>query len=237
MKNFEVIPAIDLMDGRCVRLTKGDYSTEKVYSSDPVDMARRFEDAGARRLHLVDLDGAKAASPKNLPVLERIVGATGLEVEFGGGIKSREALEEVFGAGAAYAICGSIAVTEPAKFKEWLAAFPGRIILGLDLKNGLAAVSGWTGTVPMSAVQVLEEYDGLVGQAIITEISRDGMLQGVDADFYAGLQWQFPSTGIIVSGGISGYDDLVELKDRDLKAAIVGKAIYEGRINLEGLFR
>lgn len=237
MKNFDIIPAIDIIGGRCVRLTQGDYAKEKVYSDKPVEMARSFERAGATRLHLVDLEGAKASCPKNLEVLRDITSETGLKVEFGGGVKSEDSLKAVLDAGAEYVICGSVAFTEPEIFKEWFGRYGGSIILGLDLKNGLVATNGWKETVPMSAVQALESFEGLVRQAIVTEVSRDGMLQGVNLEFYAGLQQQFPDVEIIVSGGVSSYEDLTELKKFGLRSAIVGKAIYEGRVKLEELFR
>ncbi len=236
MKNFNIIPAIDIIGGRCVRLTQGDYAKEKVYSDNPVEVAKSFERAGAVRLHLVDLEGAKDFCPKNLDVLKSITRETGLEVEFGGGVKSEESLKAVLEAGAEYVICGSVAFTDPGIFKEWLGVYGDRIILGLDLRNGLVATHGWRETVPMSAVQALESFDGLVRQAIVTEVSRDGMLQGVNLEFYAGLQQRFPEVEIIVSGGVSSYEDLTELKKFGLRSAIVGKAIYEGRVKLENLF-
>lgn len=237
MKNFNVIPAIDIIGGRCVRLTQGDYGKETVYSDNPVETAKRFEGAGATRLHLVDLEGAKASCPKNLGVLRNITRETGLKVEFGGGVKSSESLNAVLDAGAEYVICGSVAFTDPGIFKEWLRTYRERIILGLDLKGGLVATHGWKETVPMSAVQALKFFEGLVCQAIVTEVSRDGMLQGVNLEFYSGLQQQFPDVDIIVSGGVSSYEDLVELKKSGLRSAIVGKAIYEDRVRLEDLFR
>ena len=237
MKNFNVIPAIDIIGGRCVRLTQGDYGKETVYSANPVETAKRFEDAGATRLHLVDLEGAKASCPQNLEVLRNITRGTGLKVEFGGGVKSAESLDAVLEAGAEYVICGSVAFTDPGIFKEWLRAYRERIILGLDLKGGLVATHGWKETVPMSAVQALESFEGLVRQAIVTEVSRDGMLQGVNLEFYSGLQQQFHDVDILVSGGVSSYEDLVELRKSGLRSAIVGKAIYEDRVRLEDLFR
>lgn len=236
MPAFNIIPAIDLIGGQCVRLTQGDYDKSKTYSSDPLSMARRFEDAGARRLHLVDLDGAKASAPANLDVLEKIAGGTSLTVEFGGGIKSEASLKSVIDAGASYAICGSIAITSPEMFRGWLESFGEKIILGLDLKNGFVATHGWLKTSQASAESVLESFGGLVRQAIVTEISRDGMLQGVDTGFYSGLQTAFPDVDIVVSGGVSSLADIKEIKKNGLRAAIVGKAIYEGRVDLNELF-
>lgn len=236
MKGFNIIPAIDLIGGECVRLTQGDYDRSKVYSTDPLEMALSFEKAGAKRLHLVDLDGAKASKPANLEVLRRIVQGTGLTVEFGGGIKSEESLKMVLDAGASYAICGSVAVTETEMFRSWLERFGSRIILGLDLKNGCVATHGWKETSDVSGSELLKSYEGLVRQAIVTEISRDGMLQGVDVEFYASLQRQFPDVEIIVSGGVSSLQDLEGLRGSGLKAAVVGKAIYEGKVKVEDLF-
>lgn len=232
MSKFNIIPAIDLIDGQCVRLTQGDYSRSKVYSSDPVEVALGFGEAGATRLHLVDLDGAKASEPKNLAVLEKIVSATSMEVEFGGGIKSEASLKSVLDAGAAYAICGSIAITSPDLFRTWLDEYGERIILGLDLKNGRVATHGWLETSEATVSDVLDAFGGLVRRAIVTEISHDGMLSGVDADFYSELQAAFPDVEIVVSGGVAGEDDIRLLSERGLRSAIVGKAIYEGRIDL-----
>ena len=237
MPAFNIIPAIDLIGGQCVRLTQGDYQRSKVYSSDPLQMARSFEDAGASRLHLVDLDGAKASEPKNLDVLERIASGTSLDIEFGGGIKSEKSLKSVLDAGAGHAICGSIAITEPELFRSWLATYGLKIILGLDVKGGFVATHGWLETSQATASQVLEAFGGLVTEAIVTEISHDGMLQGVDTSFYSELQRKFPDVRIVVSGGVSSAEDIKALKAAGLESAIVGKAIYEGKIELSELFR
>ena len=236
MMNINVIPAVDLIGGKCVRLTQGDYAQQKVYSEDPLDMARRFEDAGASRLHLVDLDGAKASEPRNLKVLESIASGTRLTVEFGGGIKSSASLRAVLDAGASYAICGSIAVTDPDLCRSWLEEYGSKVILGIDLKNGKVATRGWLDTSVVTADQVLDLYGPLVSEAIVTEISHDGMLQGVDVDFYRQLQNRYPEVGIVVSGGVSSIEDLRALSAAGLKAAIVGKAIYENKVSLADLF-
>ncbi|MGN0202506.1 MAG: 1-(5-phosphoribosyl)-5-[(5-phosphoribosylamino)methylideneamino]imidazole-4-carboxamide isomerase [Candidatus Cryptobacteroides sp.] len=235
MATFNIIPAIDLIDGQCVRLTQGDYSRSKVYSPDPLKVACAFEQAGALRLHLVDLDGAKASEPKNLAVLERIASHTSLQVEFGGGIKSEASLKAVLDAGASYAVCGSIAVTSPGLFRSWLEEYGDRIILGLDLRNGMVATHGWLETSEATATEVLTAFGGLVKRAIVTEISHDGMLAGVDAAFYSGLQGAFPDVEIVVSGGVSCEEDIRLLSAKGLRSAIVGKALYEGRINLSKL--
>ncbi len=234
---IEIIPAIDMVGGRCVRLTQGDYAQQTTYYDDPLDAAKAFEQIGIRRLHMVDLDGAKADVPQNLHVLERVVAATGLEVQYGGGIKSTDALRAVFNAGAARAICGSIAVKQPEAFAAWLAEFGGaRLILGADARHGKVATHGWLQESEVSVPQLIESFlpHGLT-QCICTDISRDGMLCGPDAEFYATLQSSFPTVEVTVSGGISALADLRQLNDRGLRSVIVGKAIYEGRITLNEL--
>ena len=236
MKTLEVIPAIDIIGGKCVRLSQGDYSRLKVYNENPLEVARAFRDSGATRLHLVDLDGAKASRPQNLDVLGRIVSGTGLAVEFGGGIKSEESLRGVLDAGAAYAICGSVAVTDPGSFSSWLDRYPGRIILSLDLRDGLVATRGWLDTSSLTARAVLERYAGRIGKVIVTRIECDGMLGGIDTGFYKSLQDAFPDIDITVSGGISSEEDLERCETAGLRSAIVGKAFYEGRIDPAHVF-
>ena len=237
--NITIIPATDLIDGQCVRLTQGDYASQKVYYRDPLDAALRFEQAGIRRLHMVDLDGAKAAEPRNLRVLKRVATRTSLEVQYGGGIKSREALHSVFDAGARRAICGSIAVRRPELFADWLTEFgSGRLILGADVRDGKVAVQGWLEETATTAASLIERFlpQGLT-QVICTDISRDGMLCGPSVELYAELQRQFPAVEITVSGGISSLDDIRRLDEKQLRSVIVGKALYEGRITLEELER
>ena len=236
---IEIIPATDIIDGRCVRLTQGDYARKKTYCDDPLEAALRFEEAGIRRLHMVDLDGAKAAEPRNLRTLERIATRTSLEVQYGGGIKSREALETVFNAGASRAICGSIAVRQPELPAAWIAEFgAGRIILGADIRDGKVAIQGWTETAGITAEELIGRFrrDGLT-QAICTDIARDGMLCGVAVEFYARLQRQFPEVEITVSGGIGTMADIEALRSEGLRSVIVGKALYEGRITLKEIER
>lgn len=235
--NITIIPATDLIGGECVRLTQGDYASRKTYYRDPLEAALRFEEAGIRRLHMVDLDGAKAAEPRNLRVLERVATRTSLEVQYGGGIKSREALRSVFDAGARRAICGSVAVRRPEAFAEWIAEFgPGRLILGADLRDGKVAIQGWLEEASVTGAELIARFaaQGLT-QAICTDISRDGMLCGPSAALYVELQEQFPSVEITVSGGIASMDDLRELDRRGLRSVIVGKALYEGRITLNDI--
>ncbi len=234
---MDIIPAIDMVNGQCVRLTQGDYARQKTYYNDPLDAARAFEQLGIRRLHMVDLDGAKANAPVNLHVLERVVSHTGLSVQYGGGIKSREALQDVFNAGAARAICGSIAVKQPELFAAWLAEFGGqRLILGADARHGRIAIQGWLDESPITVPQLIESFlpHGLT-QTICTDISRDGMLCGPDGSFYTALQAAFPTVEVTVSGGISCAEDIRKLAAAGLRSVIVGKAIYEGRITMEEL--
>ncbi|WP_071134432.1 1-(5-phosphoribosyl)-5-[(5-phosphoribosylamino)methylideneamino]imidazole-4-carboxamide isomerase [Millionella massiliensis] len=235
--NIEIIPAIDIIGGQCVRLTQGDYAQRTVYSSDPVEIARSYEAIGIRRLHVVDLDGAKAAAPRNLDTLRKIATSTRLDIQYGGGIKSDDALKTVLEAGANRAICGSIAITAPEEFERWLAAYgPDHIILGADTKAGRVAINGWQESSQTDVQTIIGRFavHGL-RQTICTDISRDGMLGGPNFDLYATLQRDFPAIDITVSGGISSMDDLRQLDRMGLRSVIVGKAIYEGRITLKDL--
>lgn len=230
-----IIPAIDIIDGQCVRLTQGDYAQKTIYYKDPLEIARRFEDIGLSRLHLVDLDGAKAAWPTNLATLERLATNTKLEIQYGGGIKDRQAIKAVFDHGASRAICGSIAVQKPTEFAAWLDEFtPERVILGADVRNSMVAINGWLEAATITVEALIETFPTLQ-QVICTEISRDGMLQGPDFDLYDRLQKQFPAVEITVSGGISSWNDILALDKMKLRSVIVGKAIYEGRIKMEQL--
>ena len=232
-----IILAIDLMDGKCVRLTQGDYGQKKEYSADPLDMAMQYADCGVTRLHVVDLDGAKAKKPCNLAVLERIATRTSLDIEWGGGIKDASALRSALDAGAGRIICGSIAVDDRATFSEWLAQFgPSRIILGADVRDGKVATHGWLKDSGLTLEELMNWYvpEGL-SQMICTDISKDGMLQGPDFGFYVSLKEQWPAVDVTLSGGISCMDDLVKAEELQLHSVIVGKAIYEGRISLKEL--
>ena len=233
---IEVIPAIDIIDGRCVRLSQGDYGRSKTYG-DPLDMAKAFADAGASRVHLVDLDGAKASSPANLAVLEKIASLGVLRSEWGGGIKSAQALRSVFDAGADWAIVGSIAALEPDLFAQWLQAFgPEKLILGADVKNARIAVKGWLEESALGIEDLLEKFRpcGLV-QVICTDISKDGMLCGPSEEMYTQLKTRFPEMEFTVSGGISKNADIERIEELGLPRVIVGKAFYEGRITLKEL--
>ena len=230
-----IIPAIDLIDGKCVRLTQGDYARKKEYSKDPLEMAKEYEDCGIRRLHIVDLDGAKAKRPCNLAVLEKIAGATSLDIEWGGGIKDSSALRSALDAGAGRIICGSIAVDDRWEFTSWLSAFgPSRIILGADVREGKVATHGWLKDSGLSLDELMGWYvpEGL-SQMICTDISKDGMLLGPDFEFYTALMQSWPSVDVTLSGGISCMEDIVKADESGLHSVIVGKAIYEGRINLK----
>ena len=233
---IEVIPAIDIIEGRCVRLSQGDYGRSKTYG-DPLDMAKAFADAGASRVHLVDLDGAKASSPSNLAVLEKIASLGAMRSEWGGGIKSAQALRSVFDAGADYAIVGSIAALEPDLFAGWLQAFgPEKLILGADVKNGRIAVKGWLEESALGIEDLLEKFrPHRLVQVICTDISKDGMLCGPSEEMYTQLKTSFPEMEFTVSGGISKNADIERIEELELPRVIVGKAFYEGRITLKEL--
>ena len=232
-----IIPAIDLMEGRCVRLTQGDYGQKKEYSADPVDMARQYEDYGVTRLHVVDLDGAKAKKPCNLAVLEKIASATSLDVEWGGGIKDSDSLRSALNAGAGRIICGSIAVDNREEFSKWLSDFgPSRIILGADVRDGKVATHGWLKDSGLTLDELMSWYvPCCLNQMICTDISKDGMLQGPDFDFYVGLKETWPSVDVTLSGGVGSMEDLDKAAGLGIHSVIVGKAIYEGRITLKEL--
>ena len=233
---IEIIPAIDIIGGKCTRLSQGDYASQKNYDGDPAEWARAYADCGVRRLHLVDLEGAKAAAPKNLRTLEEIASLGLLKVEWGGGIKDDEALESVWNAGADWAIIGSIAAKEPARMTGWLERFGSRIILGADVRSGKVAVNGWLEDSGIDLNDLIESFlSAGLEQTIVTDISRDGMLQGPSFDLYQGLKDRFPALKTIVSGGVSGLDDLRRADELGLYGVIVGKAIYEKRITLKDL--
>ena len=231
---IEIIPAIDIIEGKCTRLSQGDYATQKNYGGDPAEWARAFAGCGIRRLHLVDLEGAKASTPQNLRTLEKIAGLGLLKLEWGGGIKDDDALASVWNAGADWAIIGSIAAKEPGRMQGWLQTYGSRIILGADIRNGKVAVSGWLEDSGIGLDSLIESFKGLE-QAIVTDISRDGMLQGPAFDLYKGLQTRFPALKTIVSGGVSSMDDIRRADSMGLPGIIVGKAIYENRITMNDI--
>lgn len=237
MNTFKIIPAIDIIDGKCVRLTMGNYSQKKTYSENPVEMAKSFEDAGLKYLHLVDLDGAKSNNVVNLPVLQRIVRETNLIVDFGGGIKSTEALELVLEAGANQVTVGSLAVKSPMLFFEWLDKYGSeRLILGADVRNELISINGWQEDSSVTIYDFLEQYTQKgVRHVVCTDIAKDGMLAGASIDLYIRLLNEFPRIDLIASGGVTTFEEVLELKAAGLAGAIIGKAIYEGNITIEQL--
>ena len=234
---MEIVPAIDIIDGKCVRLTKGDYNAQKTYSDNPLDMALRFQDAGIRRLHLVDLDGARSKHIVNYPTLEAIAGHTDLTVDFGGGIKSTQDLETALGCGAQMVTIGSTAVTEPELMTSWIEDFgQEHIILGADARDGKISVNGWKEDSELTLSDFISSYmQKGITQVLCTDINRDGMLQGPSVELYKALLKKFPGIKLIASGGVSSVQDLIDLREAGLPAAIVGKAYYEGRITLEQL--
>lgn len=234
---IKVIPAIDLIEGKCVRLSQGNYNACKVYSANPLDIAKEFEDCGTELLHIVDLDGAKASSPVNLHILETIASRTSLKCEFGGGIKSRESLSSALSAGAYRVICGSIACNSPELFTEWLIEFGHhKVLFGADLKDGRPAVNGWLESGNNTIEDLLEKFIGAgLASTIVTDISRDGMLNGPSFDLYKRLIGEFPGHNFIASGGISNMTDILKLNEIGIKEVIAGKALYEGKISKEEL--
>lgn len=234
---MELIPAIDLIEGKCVRLTEGNYSTKKIYNEDPLELAKAFEDAELLRLHMVDLDGARLGNPKNLKVLERIAGNTSLVIDFGGGIKQEQDLMDVFNAGASLATIGSVAVKEPELFSSWVKKYtPSRILLGADVKDEKIAVGGWLETTNVWLLDFLQQNLEIgMNQVFVTDISKDGKLEGPAFDLYRKVIGEVEGIQLIASGGISGLQDLEKLAEIGLHGAIIGKAIYEGRFTLKEL--
>jgi len=234
---MQIIPAIDIIDGKCVRLTKGDYSQKKIYNEDPLEVAMAFEDAGLIRLHLVDLDGAKAGSVKNWKVLEKIAGKTGLDIDFGGGIKKEKDLQIVFDSGAGLATIGSLAVKEEETFESWIDQYgPAKFFLGADVKEEKIAVSGWLESTDIIVYDFIAKYNekGL-NRVFCTDISKDGMLAGPALDLYKEIISRFPDLFFVASGGVSSMRDLEQLEGIGTRGVIIGKAIYEGRITLKEL--
>jgi phosphoribosylformimino-5-aminoimidazole carboxamide ribotide isomerase len=233
---IDIIPAIDLIGGKCVRLTWGDYSSKTEYG-DPLDLALQFEDHGVRRLHLVDLDGAKAGKIVNYRILEKIASKTGLVIDAGGGIKTNEDLRKIFESGAAMATGGSIAVKEPEVFEEWIVEYgPEKIILGSDFSEGRIAVSGWTEATGEELLPFIRKWTGKgIIKTICTDISKDGVLQGTSVKVYREILEQFPDLYLVASGGVASLDDVDLLMEAGVPGVIIGKAIYEGRIGLKEL--
>ncbi|MDC7229873.1 MAG: 1-(5-phosphoribosyl)-5-[(5-phosphoribosylamino)methylideneamino]imidazole-4-carboxamide isomerase [Sphaerochaetaceae bacterium] len=234
---MHIIPAIDIIDGKAVRLTQGDYASKKIYASDPLDLAKQFEDANLRYLHVVDLDGAKGKGIVNLKSLERIASNTNLIIDFGGGIKRSEDLEAAFSSGASKVTCGSVAVKNPSLLISWIEEFGcDRLILGADAKNGMVQSAGWTEGSDQEVAAFIDLYrsQGLY-QVICTDIAKDGMLSGPSIDLYRTLLKDRDDLHLIASGGITTLQDLHDLQEAGLSGAIIGKAIYEGKITIEEL--
>jgi len=233
---IELIPAIDIIDGKCVRLTKGDYEQKTVYGN-PVEMAREFERIGFRRLHVVDLDGAKSRHIVNSEVLRSIASATNLVIDFGGGIKTDDDIEQAFEAGAAMVTVGSVAVTKPELFNSWLVKYGAeRMILGADVRNGRISINGWKEDSTEELLPFLKRYiDMGVQHVLCTEISKDGTLAGPALDLYKEIMTAYPGLNLIASGGVSSIEDIQQLNIAGIPSVVFGKAIYEGRIDLNEL--
>jgi phosphoribosylformimino-5-aminoimidazole carboxamide ribotide isomerase len=234
---MQIIPAIDIIEGKCVRLTEGDYSQKKIYNEHPLEVAKQFEGAGLSRLHLVDLDGAKAGTVKNWKVLETIAGKTSLIIDFGGGLKTEKDVKVVFNSGSAFATVGSIAVKDEQEFVKWLAQFGAdKFLLGADVKEEKIAVGGWLETTDIWVYDFIERYiNHGVQQVFCTDVNKDGKLEGPALDLYKSIIEKFPKLHFIASGGVSEMKDVKALYEIGCKGVIIGKAIYEKRISLNEL--
>lgn len=233
---IQIIPAIDIIDGRCVRLTKGDYSLKTVYDGAPEDVALSYADCGVKRIHIVDLDGAKRSRPQNLRSLEKIAARVNCEIEWGGGIKDDNALRDAFNAGGTQVIVGSVAALRPELFELWLKRYGKAMILGADIREGKVSVSGWQEDTPLKVEDMVDRFSPFgLEEVIVTDISRDGMLQGPSDSLYTALQERYPANSFTVSGGISSMADIERLDALGLRKVIVGKAIYEKKISLKDI--
>ena len=234
---MQIIPAIDLIDGKCVRLTEGDYAQKKIYNEDPLEVAKQFEGVGLMRLHLVDLDGAKAGAVVNWKVLEKIANKTSLKIDFGGGIKTEATLKTVLDTGATYATIGSLAVKNRETFEEWIARFGAAVfMLGADVFEEKIAIGGWIEKTNIDVFDFIGSYMNKgVTQLFCTDIQKDGKLEGPSLALYQKIIAKFPTLQLIASGGVSQLKDLEDLRSIGCSAAIVGKAIYENKISLAEL--
>ena len=234
---MEIIPAIDIIEGKCVRLTQGDYSQKKIYNENPLEVAKEFEDAGLKRLHLVDLDGAKEGKVRNWKVLETLAGKTSLIIDFGGGVKTEKDVEIIFDSGASFATVGSMAVKEEETFIQWLKKYGAdKFLLGADVKDEKIAVHGWQETTDIWIYDFVQKYmEHDVNQIFCTDVAKDGALEGPSIELYKNIIEKFPGLHFIASGGVSSIDDVYQLQDINCKGVIIGKAIYEGRIKLSEL--
>lgn len=232
-----IIPAIDIIDGQCVRLTQGDYSTKKIYNSNPTDVAKQFEDQGFKRLHLVDLDGAKNKNIVNLHILESIAKNTNLEIDFGGGIKSTTDLKNTINAGASYATIGSLAATNKELVLEWISVFlPEKFIIGIDTLNEKIRIKGWLEEAKISVSELMNFYKKAgVKIFMLTDIAKDGKLEGLNLSYYKKIKMMFPGTEIIASGGVSSIHDIDALNAMKIESVVVGKAFYENKIEINEL--
>ena len=232
---IELVPAIDMIEGKCVRLTQGDYDTQKIYNESPLEVAKQFQDAGVTRLHMVDLDGAKAGHIVNYRMLEKVASHTDLSIDFGGGLKSDDDLHIAFDCGAQMVTGGSIAVKNPDLFLSWITRYGSeRIILGADAKEKKIAISGWTEGTAIDLIPFIKDYQSKgISKVICTDIARDGMLQGPAVKLYQEMQQEMPGLYVIASGGVSSMGDIERLEEANIPAVIFGKAIYEGRISLK----
>ncbi len=234
---MRIIPAIDIIDGKCVRLIQGDYAQKTVYNENPLDVAKSFEDAGLTHLHLVDLDGAKQGKVVHWDIVEKITSNTDLRVDFGGGIKTSEEIEKLLAFGIRKVNLGSIAIKEPAKITDWITQFGAeKIILSADVKDEIIAINGWQDNASINIMTFLKDYvQKGIKNVTCTDISTDGMLTGPNIDLYKKILLSFPQLNVIASGGVSSIDDLTELEQIGVDGVIIGKAIYEGRLSLEDL--
>ena len=232
-----IIPAIDLIGGKCVRLSEGDFSTAIVYRDNPVDVAMEFEDAGITRLHIVDLEGAKIGKPVNISVLENIVKKTKLLIDYGGGIKTTEDMERVMDAGVTYVSVGSVAVKDPELFDSWIRKYsPDKFMLGADVRDRMIAVSGWQEQTNIDVVKFIrEQMNKRISHVFCTDISKDGLLKGPSINLYRHILAQCPGLRLVASGGVSCIEDILELNQLGCDGVIVGKALYEGKILLSDL--
>jgi phosphoribosylformimino-5-aminoimidazole carboxamide ribotide isomerase len=234
---MQIIPAIDIIEGKCVRLTHGDYDRKKIYNERPLEVAQQFEDVGLQRLHLVDLDGAKAGAVKNWKVLEEIASKTSMQIDFGGGIKSEKDLGIVFDSGSTWATIGSMAVKEPDIFLQWLQQFGAdKFLLGADVKAEKITVSGWLEQTDIWIYDFIEDYIAKgIQQVFCTDVSKDGALEGPSLELYRNIVQKFSGLHFIASGGVSSMEDIFQLEEVGCSGVIIGKAIYEGRVRLQDL--
>jgi phosphoribosylformimino-5-aminoimidazole carboxamide ribotide isomerase len=236
---MEIIPAIDIIDGKCVRLTHGDFNQKKIYNENPLEVAKQFEDAGVRRLHLVDLDGAKAGIVKNWKVLESIAGKTSLVIDFGGGVKTEKDVRIVLDSGAAFVTVGSIAVKDEPLFSSWLTTIGAeKFLLGADVKNEKIKVSGWLEQTDIWIYDFIENYQAKgITRIFCTDVSKDGAMEGPSLVLYKNIVERFPTLHFIASGGVSNIDDVYALQEAGCSGVIIGKAIYEGKLSLKDLMK